>query len=353
LILVEGGGDSAWSAIDRGGGGLAAGDLDADGCDEVISLDGEGQAWIHRIDACSSVPDPDADGDGWSVGDGDCDDGDPLVHPDRAEECDGQDQDCDGQVDETERLDLQGAPETLAEGDLLALTVRLEGCEIPWAYTWEVLALRGLGEEDFSRCAAKEDRLDCDLADDGTLTVTAQATDADGAVTHAWTRTWKVANVAPTLVESGVAADIATGAVDLGQGTDLYEQLGATDPGEWDTVRFSLAGAPAWVSVTEEGMFRVDSDTQDSATVQLVLEDDEGARAEHLFTVTVHGEDWNPGTDDGGSWWGGDDTGSGLDFDCGTYPSLDCGWDGDYGCCCSGSSLFLVLPVWLLRRRRR
>ncbi len=40
----------------------------------------------------------DADGDGWTVGDGDCDDGDAAVHPGAEEVCDGVDDDCDGSL---------------------------------------------------------------------------------------------------------------------------------------------------------------------------------------------------------------------------------------------------------------
>jgi N-acetylneuraminic acid mutarotase len=42
----------------------------------------------------------DADGDGHRVCEGDCDDLDPAAHPGAAEACDGQDDDCDGIVDE-------------------------------------------------------------------------------------------------------------------------------------------------------------------------------------------------------------------------------------------------------------
>lgn len=42
----------------------------------------------------------DEDADGWSVEDGDCDDSNADVNPDRIETCDGVDEDCDGQTDE-------------------------------------------------------------------------------------------------------------------------------------------------------------------------------------------------------------------------------------------------------------
>jgi len=42
----------------------------------------------------------DLDGDGYAVADGDCDDGDPAIHPGAAEVCNGIDDDCDGTTDE-------------------------------------------------------------------------------------------------------------------------------------------------------------------------------------------------------------------------------------------------------------
>ncbi len=72
---------------------------------------------------------PDGDGDGWGAAEGaveaceapsghvadstDCDDGDPAVHPEAVEQCNGVDDDCDEQVDE----DSSGAWYTDADGD--------------------------------------------------------------------------------------------------------------------------------------------------------------------------------------------------------------------------------------------
>jgi Cys-rich repeat protein len=49
---------------------------------------------------CMYDPCPDDDGDGYTTCDGDCVDYDARIHPGAAEDCDGLDNDCDGQVDE-------------------------------------------------------------------------------------------------------------------------------------------------------------------------------------------------------------------------------------------------------------
>lgn len=53
------------------------------------------QSYIERRDYFM-----DADGDGYTPNDGDCNDNDPMLHPDADEICDDLDNNCDGLVDE-------------------------------------------------------------------------------------------------------------------------------------------------------------------------------------------------------------------------------------------------------------
>ena len=107
-------GDGAW---DTSGGSLAtAGDVDADGADDLLIgapysnlIDGsEGQAYLVR----GFVSCADLDGDGFPgtgpvcpVANWDCDDDDPTQYPGADEYCNGEDDDCDGVVDEDGAVD--------------------------------------------------------------------------------------------------------------------------------------------------------------------------------------------------------------------------------------------------------
>ena len=58
----------------------------------------------------------DGDGDGWTLGEGDCNDQDPEIHPEADELCDGIDSDCDGAL-LPEEADADGDGISLCRGD--------------------------------------------------------------------------------------------------------------------------------------------------------------------------------------------------------------------------------------------
>jgi hypothetical protein len=65
-------------------------------CDRYADEDGDGFG-DPEVTATGPCVDPE---DGWVDNAGDCDDGDPAIHPDAEEACNGVDDDCDGEVDE-------------------------------------------------------------------------------------------------------------------------------------------------------------------------------------------------------------------------------------------------------------
>jgi hypothetical protein len=68
--------------------------------------------------ACDTTPADDLDGDGYTTTDGDCDDGNPWVHPGATEVCNDVDDDCDGLTDDASSdLDLSSATTWSADTD--------------------------------------------------------------------------------------------------------------------------------------------------------------------------------------------------------------------------------------------
>ena len=99
-----------------GDGWGAPGHPDCPNGDETDCDDGDSAVHPGAGEVCDGIDndcDPltdelvDDDGDGAAECDGDCDDGDPLSHPGAQELCDGLDNDCDGSVPDDE-LDIDG-----------------------------------------------------------------------------------------------------------------------------------------------------------------------------------------------------------------------------------------------------
>ena len=87
---------------DADGDGYTA-NVDCDDDDALVNPGAEDHPYDGIDQDCDGTDLTDADGDGFDagvVGGDDCDDTDPLSYPDGTEVCDGEDNDCDGTVDE-------------------------------------------------------------------------------------------------------------------------------------------------------------------------------------------------------------------------------------------------------------
>jgi len=89
------------------------------GCNNGKPKDTGGGGDSHATDDTSTGY-TDADHDGYAAEDGDCNDGDPTIHPGASELCDGIDQNCNGLMDE-------GFADT--DGDGIADCVDTEDCD--------------------------------------------------------------------------------------------------------------------------------------------------------------------------------------------------------------------------------
>ena len=115
-------------------------DLNDNDCDGTTDEDGGTTAWYPDLDgdgygdeatlstACTPA-------EGWIALGGDCDDTRASVHPDAGEICDGEDEDCDGDVDEN----ADGAPIWYVDADADGYTAGPDGpetaCDEPDGYS--------------------------------------------------------------------------------------------------------------------------------------------------------------------------------------------------------------------------
>jgi hypothetical protein len=144
---------------DDDGDGWAEVDGDCDDADPAVhpgAVDGDGAPHGAAGDDgdCDGLLDDgltDDDGDGWAEVDGDCDDGDPAVHPGAGEVADGRDEDCNGCVDD---LDGDG------DGATACPAPALRDCDPADAV--DCAALAALSDAPEGACA---DAVDCDDGD--------------------------------------------------------------------------------------------------------------------------------------------------------------------------------------------
>lgn len=127
-------GDSTSPSLSSGGGLTLAGyTYNSSATATTISADpATSQTYYQRV--TTEVPasaDADTDADGYSTYCGDCDESDATVSPGGTESCDGEDEDCNGEIDDTVDADADGefACDDCDDGDSTTYTGATEYCD--------------------------------------------------------------------------------------------------------------------------------------------------------------------------------------------------------------------------------
>ncbi len=284
---------------------LAAADLDADGCAEVLAL---GAGGLVRYGAVGCGDDRDADGDGQTPAEGDCDDADDWTYAGAEEVCDGVDNDCDVSVDELGTLRTAGARSY--EGGTAVITVSVDGCAADVALAWEAPA------SALVACTGSASpTLTCDLLDDGEVELVAIARDGAGDTVARATYAQVAENSDPSIGHARIDETVEIGTVE--------DILVLTHDVAADTISLHLdpvpAGAslvpwPAGVERTTETAVRFVAAAPGVFTGVLHATDEDGGHSSIDVTFTVEPREdeavqpseprcgcYGPG---GGGYWG-------------------------------------------------
>ncbi len=305
--------------------------LDCDNGDASIHPGAAEQCDGEDNDCDGVVPadEADADGDGWMVCEGDCDDGHASDHPGAAEACDGHDNDCDGTVPDDE-IDHDGDGIVACDGDCDphdgdvhpgATEVCGNGVDEDCDGTVDDPDVCGGGDDD----DGDDDTADDDTADDDDDTADDDDDTADDDTTDSgWSGTTDDVDIGPADDDAGWSG--TTDDVDVGPADDDAGWSGTTDD-----VDVGPAGDDAgWSGTADDDLDPGPAD------------DDSG--------------DPGPTEDDTGTGAADDDDQQDGD---GARPPGAAMLPGEGGCeCSSGASpgpgwIGLLGLWWLLRPRRR
>jgi len=202
------------------------------------------------LGACRTDPKPDdtgtapeltdADGDGHDEN-VDCDDGDPEVHPDAVEICDGIDNDCDGETDEDLLVDLWADRDGDGYGDPAGGT---QGCEPGSGLVADATDCddedAGINPGAAELCNGVDDDCDGETDEDVLLTLY-QDDDGDG---------WGDSELTSDACEPSSGWVIEGG--DCDDGDPVYHP-GATEDDCTDPNDYDCDGATAWADDDDDG----------------------------------------------------------------------------------------------------